>query len=111
MQNILLSPPVAFLIFIGLSVGLSALFSRLAARGKDNKKKLDPYSCGETVPENQGQPEYSQFFHFAFFFTIMHVTVLMIATDVKHISIVAILFLVLTVLSLLMLFRREKDDR
>lgn len=111
MQNILLSPPVVFLIFIGLSVGLSALFSRFAARGKDYKRKLDPYSCGESMPENQGQPEYSQFFHFAFFFTIMHVTVLMIATDVTNISVVPILFLALTVLSLFMLFRREKDDR
>ncbi|HWR23174.1 MAG TPA: NADH-quinone oxidoreductase subunit A [Feifaniaceae bacterium] len=111
MQDILLSPPVVFLIFIGLSAGLSALFGRIAARGRDSKKKLDPYSCGETVPENQGQPEYSQFFHFAFFFTIMHVTVLMIATDVKNISVAAILFLALTALSLLMLFRREKDDR
>jgi len=111
MENILLSPPVAFVIFLLLSGGLSALFKRVAARGKDSGSKADAYACGESMPENQGQPEYSQFFHFAFFFTMMHVTVLMIATDAGNLSFMALLYLLLTVLSLFMLFRKEKPDR
>ena len=39
-----------------------------------------PYACGEETPDQKVQPDYSQFFPFAFFFTILHVVALMATT-------------------------------
>ena len=81
MENVLLSPPVAFLIvfaFIGLfSAALSKLAFRPKTRAPDAGKS---YACGEDAPTNLVQPDYTQFFPFAFFFTIAHVATLMLAT-------------------------------
>jgi NADH-quinone oxidoreductase subunit A len=106
MDTNLLAPPIAFMILLGVSTGISFLSRRLAARGLESDSKTKSYACGEDMPENQGQPEYSQFFKFAFFFTIMHVVVLAVATDPAGISIMSALYLGVTVLSLFMLFRR-----
>ncbi len=106
MQTILLAPPVTFLIYLLLSVGLSAVSKRIAARGTESKGKLQAYACGEDMAENQGQPEYSQFFKFAFFFTIMHVIALVVATDPAGLTITSAVYLGVTVLALFMLLRR-----
>ncbi len=103
---ILLAPPVTFLIYLLLSVGISALSKRLAARGVDSERKENAYACGETVEENQGQPDYSEFFKFAFFFTIVHVVVLVVATDPGGLTIPSAVYLGVTVLALFMLLRR-----
>jgi len=106
MATILLAPPVVFLVYLGLS-GLISLFSkRLAAHGNDAPGKMKSYACGEDMTVNRAQPDYSQFFQFAFFFTIMHVVVLVVATDPAGISLTSGLYLTVTVLALFMLFRR-----
>jgi NADH:ubiquinone oxidoreductase subunit 3 (subunit A) len=81
MQQILLAPPVAFIVFLGFLFLLSRLFSRLALRvNKEADGTGKSYACGEDIPDNQQQPDYSQFFQYAFFFTIVHVAVLMVTT-------------------------------
>lgn len=106
MATILLAPPVVFLIYLALA-GLISLFSKhLAASGKDSPGKMKSYACGEDMLVNRAQPDYSQFFQFAFFFTIMHVVVLVVATDPAGISLMSGLYLTVTVLALFMLFRR-----
>jgi len=76
----LLSPPAAFLIVLGAAVlGFGAL-SRLALRKGRTGAGAKPYACGEETPEQKVQPDYSQFFPFAFFFTILHVVALMTTT-------------------------------
>lgn len=106
MQTILLAPPITFLIYLLLSLGLSAVSKRIAARGTESHGKLKAYACGEDMEENQGQPEYSQFFKFAFFFTIMHVVALVVATDPGGLTITSAVYLGVTVLALFMLLRR-----
>ena len=55
--------------------------SRFAFSVKDKKKgSLEPYACGEDKYDHTAQPDYSQFFPFAFFFTIAHVATLILAT-------------------------------
>ncbi|HVP58584.1 MAG TPA: hypothetical protein VMU02_10840 [bacterium] len=77
----LLNPPVAFAVLL-LVVFLIYLWTRgLAFKPSGyapGKKKL--YACGEDLPIRRAQPDYSQFFPFAFFFTIMHVVALILAT-------------------------------
>ena len=106
MENIMLSPPVVFILYLLASVGLSGFFKKFSARGEDTKRKLQAYACGEEMQENQERPDYSDFFKFAFFFTIMHVVVLVVATDPVGLSLISGIYLGVTVLALFMLLRR-----
>ncbi|MFA5042753.1 MAG: hypothetical protein WC381_08580 [Kiritimatiellia bacterium] len=86
MNHWLLWPPAAFLLILAVAMillrGLS-IFS-LPAKGGAVGGKRKAYACGEDMKENRGQPNYSQFFPFAFFFTIMHVLALVVATAPAH---------------------------
>jgi len=106
MNNVWLTPPLVFIIFLALSLLLSKGTALLAARGKDAPGKTKAYACGEDVQLNRVQPDYSQFFPFAFFFTIMHVVALIIATVPSGISWIAALYLIIAVLAIFILFRR-----
>jgi NADH:ubiquinone oxidoreductase subunit 3 (subunit A) len=80
-EQILLSPPIAFIVLLLLLSVLSLLFSRLAFRKRQNIHEAEKaYACGENFEEHMIQPDYSQFFPYAFFFTILHVVALVIAT-------------------------------
>jgi NADH-quinone oxidoreductase subunit A len=108
MESFFMSPPVAFLILLVISFAVSFVSKKLAARGVDSAVKTQAYACGESMVENQGQPDYTQFFQFAFFFTIMHVVVLVVATDPAGLTITSAVYLGVTVLALFMLLRRAK---
>ncbi|MHB9155991.1 MAG: hypothetical protein ACYC5N_09955 [Endomicrobiales bacterium] len=110
MSNWLLVPPIAFMIILGASLLMSLVSSRLAFRaGTQAPGKRKAYACGEDVPCAQLQPEYSQFFPFAFFFTIMHVAALIIATVPQgpaKASGIAFLYLAAALSALFILFRK-----
>ncbi len=106
MKNILLSPPVVFIILLAVSFLFSALFRIFAFTGKESPGKTKSYSCGEDVAINKVQTDYSQFFPFAFFFTIMHVVVLMVATIPLGFSVMPVVYIVAAVMALSILFRR-----
>ena len=78
--SLLLSPPIAFLIVLCAAVCLFAVLSGLALRKGRTGAGTRPYACGEETPDQKVQPDYSQFFPFAFFFTILHVVALMTTT-------------------------------
>ena len=111
MNQWLLWPPVAFLLILALALiklkGATLLSgpSKSARPGGQGKA----YACGETMKENRAQPDYAQFFPFAFFFTIMHVLALVVATVPAHdwpaIEIAAA-YLVCLFIGLFILFRR-----
>ncbi|MCX5712510.1 MAG: hypothetical protein NTY47_05505 [Candidatus Omnitrophica bacterium] len=82
LRELILAPATAFTILFCAIFLLGHLFSRLSFKRKtaqsvDEKKA---YSCGEEFTGHMIQPDYSQFFPFAFFFTILHVVALVIAT-------------------------------
>ncbi|OGR68960.1 MAG: hypothetical protein A2081_02905 [Elusimicrobia bacterium GWC2_61_19] len=83
-MNILLFPPVVFIISLLFVAGLAALLSPLAAKPArvPGSAKHKAYGCGEDVPEDQAKaiPDYQVFFPFAIFFTLLHVAGLMLAT-------------------------------
>lgn len=106
MENILLSPPLAFTILLIVSL-LMIYFSKfIAAKGTVSGGKEDSYACGEDVKLNKVQPNYNQFFLFAFFFTIMHVVALIVATIPKDVSLLAYIYVFIAVMALLILFRK-----
>ena len=106
MGTFLLLPPVAFILFFILSYGVSALAGRLSAKGEDSEGKKKSYACGENVAQNKGQPDYSEFFKFAFFFTLLHIVVLIVAMDPTGPTIPAVIYVSVTGLSLLILLRK-----
>jgi hypothetical protein len=79
----LLVSPILFLILLVAAallyrlLGFLSLPAPVRQPGSGGGKA---YACGEDVEDHHAGPEYSQFFPFAFFFTIMHVFALVVAT-------------------------------
>jgi NADH-quinone oxidoreductase subunit A len=111
MKQWLLTPPVVFAIVFLFVLFLSTALSRLAYKKKEKKEEGTgkAYACGEDVEDHMAQPDYSQFFPFAFFFTVAHVATMMItAIPLESIDtlIMAELYIVGVVAGLFILFRR-----
>ena len=108
-ENIILSPPLAFVILFAVICVLALLAARLAPRPASVKAgTLESYACGEDVKDHRARPEYSQFFPFAFFFTIMHVVALIIATvPAENFGMygLALLFVASSAIGLVILYR------
>lgn len=81
-KNLLVHPPAAFLILLTVIFFIFILLSRLSFRRKEAQKEgaKKAYACGEEFDGHLIQPDYSRFFPFAFFFTLLHVVALVIAT-------------------------------
>jgi len=108
--EILLSPPAAFCLALAAIIICGSLFSRLAFRNQHRAAGTGKaYACGEESPDNLAQPDYSQFFPFAFFFTIAHVATLIITTisvESPRSFATALIYIAAVVTSLVVLFRR-----
>jgi NADH-quinone oxidoreductase subunit A len=106
-----MTTPVLFLVVLGVMLLVLRLLGMLSLsvatpRGSGKGKA---YACGEDVKENRVQPSYSQFFPFAFFFTIMHVLALVVATvpaGSLSATAIAIGYSVSLVIGLFVLFRK-----
>lgn len=110
MESIILSPPLAFAILFAVLGLLAWLTARLLAARPAAVKAgtLKAYACGEDVADHRARPEYSQFFPFAFFFTIMHVIALVVATvPAENFAVLgmALLFVTASTVGLLILYR------
>ncbi len=78
--KILLSPPIAFLLFMLVGYGLYALGSRMAGEVVPEVGKDEPYACGQEYQAQRFQFGYQKFYIAALFFTVMHVAIMTIAT-------------------------------
>jgi len=106
-MNWMLMPPLAFLIVLAVVSVFSWLAKGLSPKGAASAGKGEPYACGQDVGTGRIQPSYSDFFPFAFFFTIIHVTALALATVPASAIWLAMPFLAITALAILILFRRD----
>jgi NADH:ubiquinone oxidoreductase subunit 3 (subunit A) len=80
MREILLSPPVAFLIY-ALVAGVIYLIGRaLAGPSQATPLKSSTYSSGEAPPLQAAAPGYRPFFVVALFFAILHLGVLVLGS-------------------------------
>jgi hypothetical protein len=65
--------------------------------------KLSTYACGEDIPGRKAQYSY-HLFHFAFFFTVLHVAALVIATVPSgSIAMVGIVYLIIALIAVVVL--------
>jgi NADH:ubiquinone oxidoreductase subunit 3 (subunit A) len=101
-MQILLSPPVAFLIYVLLVLVLALVGRGLAARSKGTSQlKSSTYSSGEAPPTHLAAPGYRPFFVVALFFAVLHLGVLVMSTG--NASPVMIIYLLGLMLALLVL--------
>ena len=111
MENVLLNPPLAFLILLVFFWVFSVLLSRMAFRAKKQAQGTgEAYACGEDVPDHLAQPDYSQFFPYAFFFTIAHVATLIVTTvpmETIRALVMALIYIFVIVIGLYVLLRRS----
>ena len=106
--SVLLSPPVAFFVFLGAAFGLYALGRGMAPKLTNTGGKLTTYACGEDIPGVKIQFGYRLFFFIALFFTMMHVAVLVIATVPSgKIAFFAVFYLLMIFLSIMALVTRS----
>ena len=103
MDNILLSPLVAFLIYfavVSLVSGLGRLFS---ATGHKYEFKPATYASGEENDPVPAAPGYRQFFVVALFFAVLHLGVLMIgSSDLSSVAGIYLLGLILALVALIL---------
>jgi len=70
--DFLLSPPVAFLIYVSLALGIAGFGKMLAGPGKPSDLKESTYASGLEAPTEKSVPGYKPFFLIALFFAILH---------------------------------------
>jgi NADH:ubiquinone oxidoreductase subunit 3 (subunit A) len=100
-MSILLSPPIAFLIYILLVLFLVWVGRSMAAIGEKSSLKSSTYSSGELAPTGKAAPGYRRFFLVAFFFAILHLG--MLITGSGGLTVVSGIYLGGLVLALLAL--------
>ncbi|MFP3896969.1 MAG: hypothetical protein ACLFV5_09090 [Anaerolineales bacterium] len=79
-EKILLSPPVALLLFLALAYGIYIWGGKIAAPGEEREGKHLPYACGEDLLLPDIQLGYQAFFQLALFFGLLHLATLVLAT-------------------------------
>jgi len=111
-ENFIFTPPLAFMLVLLVLLLFSITITSWASRrGKKEKERVsEAYSCGEKFDEHLIQPDYSQFFPFAFFFTILHVVALAVATvPTENIKVftIAFIYIAVAILGMSTLLRQE----
>ena len=81
MTNILLSPLIAFLVYLAVVFVVSGLGKLFSATGRKTEFKTTTYASGEEHDPLPAAPGYRQFFVVALFFAILHLGVLMIGSS------------------------------
>ena len=78
--NIVTSVPVLFIIFFLIAYLFIAFMGNYAAVGAESERKVEAYASGQRHAKHRAAPDYSTFFPFAMFFTLMHVLTLVVTT-------------------------------
>ncbi len=79
-MELLLIPPVAFLIYVVLVTVLARVGRLLAGPDHTSALKSSTYASGEASPTTTAVPGYRPFFLIALFFAVLHLGVLVLAS-------------------------------
>jgi NADH:ubiquinone oxidoreductase subunit 3 (subunit A) len=78
--EILLTPPLAFVLYVALVAILNRFGRLLAGPGHASALKSSTYASGEAAPTRPAAPGYRPFFVIALFFAILHLGILIVAS-------------------------------
>jgi NADH:ubiquinone oxidoreductase subunit 3 (subunit A) len=81
MDNMIFSPPLAFIVNLLLVSTLVGIGRVLAGPANLTPGKSSTYSSGEVAPTDMASPGYRPFFVLALFFGVLHLGVLVIASS------------------------------
>lgn len=79
-MEILLTPPLAFVVYLALAGALSIFGRALAGPGNATPLKSSTYASGEASPTRLAAPGYKPFFVIALFFAILHLGILILGS-------------------------------
>lgn len=80
-MDYILSPPIAFVLYIGLVAILYGFGRALAPVVGRTKNKSSIYAGGEIATTTKAPPGYRRFFIVALFFAVLHLGALVLATS------------------------------
>ena len=100
-MQVILTPPVAFILYFVLAAILYGAGRVLAGKGNPSVEKSSLYAGGEESPLSRSLPGYRGFFIIALFFAVLHLGALMLGTSV--ISPVMVVYLIGLMLALVVL--------
>lgn len=106
MEAVFYSPPVIFTLFFVFFIVCSKWLSKFAKKGISGEHALDSYACGQRDVENYVNPDYTQFFQYAYVFTVVHVLMLVVATTPADAQLFPVAYIVSGILTILIIFRR-----
>jgi len=75
-MEFILTPPIAFFLYIPLVFLIVLLGQKLAGTSKTSELKSSLYGSGEEAPTHFASPGYKPFFLVALFFAILHLGIL-----------------------------------
>jgi NADH:ubiquinone oxidoreductase subunit 3 (subunit A) len=102
-MEILLTPPIAFLVYIVLVLVIVGFGRLLAGPEKPNPIKSSVYGSGEEAPLYLAAPGYRPFFMIAFFFAILHLGMLVLGSGgLNTTSIIYMVGLMLALVALIL---------
>ena len=112
-MKLLLSPPVAFIIFLSLISLVYFVINRYSPKGEDHPDKHLPYSGGQKIPPVEVRLSYNTYFRIGLLFGITHVAVLILASLPLTLSneFLGFLYLIGVSISALVLARRKQDKK
>ena len=107
-EQIVITTPVLFLSFLLLLMLLSIYLKRKADKTPSGKHAFDPYACGQSkdAVSQYVNPNFRRMFYLAFFFTIMHVLVMIVATAPAGHTLMPVAYIAVGALEMLILFRK-----
>jgi NADH:ubiquinone oxidoreductase subunit 3 (subunit A) len=111
MARLILSPPIAFILFLGLLTVIYLFLRKYSAKGPDHPDKHLPYSGGQRLPPLEVRLSYTTYFRLGLLFGVTHVAVLVLATFPMGIGNagLGLVYLVGFTISALVLAQRKPD--
>ena len=100
-MQVILTPPVAFILYFALVAILFGMGRVLAGKGHPSEEKASIYASGEASPLTRSLPGYRGFFVIALFFAVLHLGVLMLGSST--VSPIAVVYLIGLMLALVVL--------
>ncbi len=106
MESVMYAPPIVFLIFVVLFVIGSKGLSRYSHPSVRGEHEFEAYACGQRDVKHYVNPDYSQFFPLAFFFTLMHVFTLVVATAPYDAKLLPAVYIASGIFAMVIIFKR-----
>jgi NADH:ubiquinone oxidoreductase subunit 3 (subunit A) len=96
-----LTPPVAFLVYLGLAGLLFLIGRQMAGKNSTTPWQSTTYASGEQAADDDALPGYAGMFVIALFFAVLHVGVLMVgSSDLSGLVVIYLIGLALALVAL-----------